>query len=85
LNKLVSLYPVPRFAAVLSPFLRSKGAFTGIKGIAAFDAHKTQFGPENPIRQMPEALQRQLFARETFIQARPAPAVGAVQSTDLFA
>ncbi len=53
--------------------------------IAAFDAHKTQFGPENPIRQMPEALQRQTFARETFIQARPALAAGWAQSSDLFA
>ncbi len=52
--------------------------------IAAFDAHKTQFGPENPIRQMPEALQRQTFARETFIQARPPLVAGWAQSDDLF-
>lgn len=52
--------------------------------IAAFDAHKTQFGPENPMRQMPEALQRQTFARETFIQARPPLPAGWAQSTDLF-
>ncbi len=52
--------------------------------IAAYDAHKTQFGPENPMRQMPEELRRQVFARETFIQARPALVASTAQSHDLF-
>lgn len=52
--------------------------------IAAFDAHKTQFGPANPMNQMPEDLRRQIFAHETFIQASPTPPTGKAQSSDLF-
>lgn len=52
--------------------------------VAAFAAHKTQFGPDNPMLQMPEELRRQVFARETFVLAYPSRQADSVQSRDLF-
>ncbi|MFN8444817.1 MAG: PIG-L family deacetylase [Caldilineaceae bacterium] len=52
--------------------------------MAAFAAHKTQFGPDNPMQQMPEAMQRQVFGRETFVLAVPPKQVEGGQSQDLF-
>ena len=53
--------------------------------IAAFDAHKTQFGEESPMRKMPEALRRQVYANETFVQFYPPLPAGTPQKNDLFA
>ncbi len=52
--------------------------------IAAFDAHKTQFGEDTPMRKMPEALRRQVYANETFVQAAPPLPPGTAQKSDLF-
>lgn len=51
---------------------------------AAFAAHRTQFGADSPIKQMPEALQREVFGREVFVQARPQLNGEFVQQHDLF-
>lgn len=51
---------------------------------AAFAAHRTQFGADSPIKQMPETLQREVFGREVFVQARPQLNEGFVQQHDLF-
>jgi N-acetyl-1-D-myo-inositol-2-amino-2-deoxy-alpha-D-glucopyranoside deacetylase len=51
---------------------------------AAFEAHPTQFGPQNPMRNMPSEVMNSMFAREFFIQARPTPPSG-FHSDDLLA
>lgn len=51
---------------------------------AAFDAHHTQFGPDSPMRKLPEELQRETFGHEPFIQARPVPMAGFIQQADLW-
>jgi LmbE family N-acetylglucosaminyl deacetylase len=51
---------------------------------AAFEAHPTQFGPQNPMRNMPSEVMNRMFAREFFIQARPTPPSG-FHSDDLLA
>jgi LmbE family N-acetylglucosaminyl deacetylase len=38
---------------------------------AGFEAHRTQFGPESPLRQMPEDLRQTMFTHEHYILARP--------------
>lgn len=50
---------------------------------AALNAHRTQFGPDNFFRKMPEATAQQLLSREHFAQAWPEPATG-VEADDLF-
>lgn len=51
---------------------------------AAFDAHRTQFGPDNPLRKLTEEVQRQIFGHEPFVQARPAPEPESGQQNDLW-
>jgi len=50
----------------------------------AFEAHRTQFGPQNPMRKMPDELRATMFAKEYFILVRPTPPAG-FHSTDLLA
>lgn len=50
---------------------------------AAINAHHTQFGPNSPFFQFPEAEVKQLMSREYFALAWPQPQPGA-QFTDLF-
>lgn len=38
---------------------------------AGFEAHKTQFGPNSPIRQMPPEVQQSMFTHEHYVVARP--------------
>jgi LmbE family N-acetylglucosaminyl deacetylase len=38
----------------------------------AFDAHRTQFGPDSPMRRMPPEVMSEMNAREHFVIARPA-------------
>ncbi len=45
----------------------------GERKLAAFRAHRTQFGPESPFVRLPETVLLELFTREYFIQARPDP------------
>lgn len=40
---------------------------------AAFNAHRTQFGPNNPFRQIPEERVMQMMRHEYFVQAWPQP------------
>jgi len=42
----------------------------------ALHCHRTQFGPENPFRRLPEAMMMELMSREAFSQAWPDPAQG---------
>jgi len=51
--------------------------------LAAFRAHRTQFGAESPFLRLPEAVMLELFAREYFIQARPDPASDTAIQHDL--
>jgi LmbE family N-acetylglucosaminyl deacetylase len=51
---------------------------------AAFDAHRTQFGPDSPMRKLPEESQRATFGYEPFIQARPTPAADFKQQHNLW-
>jgi len=51
---------------------------------SALHAHRTQFGPNNPFRQLPEELAKQLMSREHFALAWPEPEPG-LQLDDLFA
>lgn len=50
---------------------------------AALNCHRTQFGPDNLFRRLPEALTRQMMSREYFAQAYPAAEPGRVID-DLF-
>jgi N-acetyl-1-D-myo-inositol-2-amino-2-deoxy-alpha-D-glucopyranoside deacetylase len=50
---------------------------------AALTCHKTQFGPQNPFRQLPREQARELMSREHFILAWPEPEAG-VHLADLF-
>lgn len=50
---------------------------------AALRCHRTQFGPDNLFRRLPEELMRQMMAHEYFAQARPTPPDGAPKSDDL--
>ena len=60
---------------------------------AALHCHRTQFGPNNLFRRLPEAEMRAMISREYFAQARPAPVLsdvegpanGARKPSDLFA
>ncbi len=52
---------------------------------AALHCHRTQFGPDNLLRRVPEAIWRELMAREHFAQARPARNRATSVSGDLFA
>lgn len=52
---------------------------------AALHCHRTQFGANNLFRRLPEAEIRAMMSREYFVQARPAPANGAREPSDLFA
>lgn len=49
----------------------------------AVNAHRTQFGPDNLFRRLPEDLVRELMSREYFSQAHP-PVDGGGISSDLF-
>ncbi|RJP51843.1 MAG: hypothetical protein C4583_07850 [Anaerolineaceae bacterium] len=49
----------------------------------AINAHRTQFGPDNLFRRLPEDLVRELMSREYFSQAHP-PVDGGGISSDLF-
>jgi LmbE family N-acetylglucosaminyl deacetylase len=50
---------------------------------AALNSHRTQFGPNNPFRRLPEDLVKQLMSREHFALAWPEPTPG-LQLPDLF-
>jgi LmbE family N-acetylglucosaminyl deacetylase len=43
---------------------------------AGFEAHRTQFGPDSPMRRLPEEAQRAMMGQEHFVLARPAPETG---------
>ena len=49
----------------------------------ALRCHQTQFGPNNPLRQLPEEVTRRMMSREHFALAWPHPPVGSPMS-DLF-
>jgi len=51
---------------------------------AALECHRTQFGPGNMFRRLPEVLVKQMLSREHFAQAWPAPPPVTCQG-DLFA
>lgn len=44
--------------------------------IAAWNCHRTQFGPDSIFRLLPESTMRQLLSREYFALARPEPTPG---------
>jgi LmbE family N-acetylglucosaminyl deacetylase len=50
----------------------------------ALHCHRTQFGTNNPFRQLPEAVMKRMMSRETFTLAHPTPAPG-LRLPDLFA
>lgn len=50
---------------------------------AALQCHRTQFGPDNIFRRMPEAMMKQMMSREYFALAWPQPATD-FQLPDLF-
>jgi N-acetyl-1-D-myo-inositol-2-amino-2-deoxy-alpha-D-glucopyranoside deacetylase len=54
---------------------------------AAMWAHRTQFGPDNWFRKMPQEITRQVWGNEYFVQVYPAPAdkLREHRSGDLFA
>ena len=49
----------------------------------ALHCHRTQFGPGNLFRRLPETTVRQMMGRESFAQAWPQPTSGVV-ATSLF-
>lgn len=51
---------------------------------AALECHRTQFGPDNPFRQLPSEIARQLMSQEFFVQAWPEKEASQVL-TDIFA
>ncbi len=51
--------------------------------LAAVNSHRTQFGPENPMRRIPESTMREMMSREDFALAWPAPEDG-LRLDDLF-
>jgi N-acetyl-1-D-myo-inositol-2-amino-2-deoxy-alpha-D-glucopyranoside deacetylase len=51
---------------------------------AALQCHQTQLGPDDPFRQLPEAVVRRLMSREYFVQAWP-ERDGVEPDDDLFA
>jgi len=50
----------------------------------ALNCHRTQFGPDNLFRRLPEKVTRQIMSREHFALAWPNPEPG-LQLADLFA
>jgi len=51
---------------------------------AALQCHRTQFGPDNPFRKLPEAVIMAAMSREYFVLAHPQPVIG-FTLPDLFA
>ena len=49
----------------------------------AWNCHRTQFGPDNPMRRVPEDLMSQIIGAETFVLGSP-DAVDGVRYDDLF-
>ncbi len=63
-------------------------AVLDVSGVAdaklrAWNCHQTQFGPDNPMRRVPEDLMSQIIGTETFVLGSPDPANG-VRYDDLF-
>ena len=52
--------------------------------MAAFKAHRTQFGTDSGPLRMPEPILRDMLARECFIQARPEPPSDMARLDNLF-
>lgn len=50
---------------------------------AALNCHRTQFGPNNPFRRLPEAITKEMLSHEYFALAWPKPSPG-LQLRDLF-
>lgn len=50
----------------------------------AFRCHATQFGADNPLRQLSQAEMATIFEKEYFAQARPLPVNGRPPTSDLF-
>lgn len=48
---------------------------------SALQCHRTQFGPGNLFRQLPEATVKEMMSRESFSQAWPEPSEGSVASS----
>jgi N-acetyl-1-D-myo-inositol-2-amino-2-deoxy-alpha-D-glucopyranoside deacetylase len=51
---------------------------------AALECHRTQFGPDNLFRRLPDEMMKQIMSREHFALAWPQPAPG-LRLADLFA
>jgi N-acetyl-1-D-myo-inositol-2-amino-2-deoxy-alpha-D-glucopyranoside deacetylase len=51
---------------------------------AALNCHRTQFGPDNLFRRLPDNMMKEMMSREYFSMAWPEPEPG-LQLTDLFA
>ena len=63
-------------------------AVIDVSGVAdaklkAWNCHQTQFGPDNPMRRVPEDLMSQIIGAETFVLGSP-DAVDGVRYDDLF-